>query len=100
MPDKRLIDANELVDKVSLDWGLTHQNQLISATTKLATADAMCKLLGEAAKCQTIDAVEVVRCKECAGRKKNKFCIEWLKYVPDDGFCHMGEKMDGGAEGV
>lgn len=60
MTDKRLIDANALVDKVSLDWGLTHQNQLISATTKLATADAMCKLLGEVAKCQTIDAVEVV----------------------------------------
>ena len=47
MPDKRLIDANALVDKVSLDWGLTHQSQLISATTKLAAADAMCKLLGE-----------------------------------------------------
>lgn len=60
MPDKRLIDANALVDKISLDWGLTHQNQLISATTKLATADAMCKLIGEVAKCQTIDAVEVV----------------------------------------
>lgn len=65
MPDKRLIDANALVDKVRLDWGLTHQSQLISATTKLAAADAMCKLLGEVAKCQTINAVDVVRCRDC-----------------------------------
>lgn len=45
----------------------------------------------------TVEAVEVVRCRECAGRKKNKFCIEWLKYVPDDGFCHLGAKMEGDA---
>ena len=65
MTEKRMIDANALVDKVRLDWGLTHQSQLISAATKLAAADAMCKLLGEVAKCQTIDAVPVVRCREC-----------------------------------
>lgn len=113
MPDKRLIDANALVDKVSLDWGLTHQNQLISATTKLATADAMCKLLGEAAKCQTIDAVEVVRCKDCKYRGYDDcpMCHDEYYYdeedggdwvtrdmTVDDGFCHKGAKMDGGTE--
>ena len=96
MPDKRLIDANALVDKVSLDWGLTHQNQLISATTKLATADAMCKLLGEAAKCQTIDAVEVVRCRDCIYASTTKFsskrvaCAYWAQMVSADGYCSNG----------
>ena len=101
MPDKRLIDANALVDKISLDWGLTHQNQLISATTKLATADAMCKLLGEAAKCQTIDAVEVVRCWECKESEKcpligadNLYCNVWDTVVRCNGYCYQGAKMD------
>ena len=102
MPDKRLIDANALVDKVRLDWGLTRQSQLISATTKLATADAMCKLLGEVAKCQTIDAVEVVHayweehlgegytgCSKC----------DFIPYNISDNFCpNCGANMDGGAE--
>ena len=105
MPDKRLIDANALVDKISLDWGLTHQNQLISATTKLATADAMCKLIGEVAKCQTIDAVEVVRCRVCIHRVRTNstlgfsWCGKFGNVMRDADFCSWGErKMDGGAE--
>ena len=101
MPDKRLIDANALVDKISLDWGLTHQNQLISATTKLATADAMCKLLGEVAKCQTIDAVPVVRCRECkesdyysADNPDGMYCAVWDTVVRCNGYCDHGAKMD------
>ena len=96
MPEKRLIDANALVDKVSLDWGLTHQSQLISATTKLATADAMCKLIGEVAKCQTIDAVPVVRCRDCIYASTTKFsskrvaCAYWAQMVSADGYCSNG----------
>lgn len=102
MPEKRLIDANALVDKVRLDWGLTHQSQLISATTKLAAADAMCKLLGEVAKCQTIDAVEVVRCRDCRNSQKLKtcadqvYCLVWKSNPRTDGYCYLGAKMDGG----
>lgn len=103
MPDKRLIDANALADKIILDWGLTHQNQLISATTKLATADAMCKLLGEVAKCQTIDAVEVVHGRWVFDRPNHYKCslcdamwsgvVRFMKFCPD-----CGMPMDGGAE--
>lgn len=107
MNDKRLIDANVLVDKVKLDWGLTHQSQLISATTKLAVADAMCKLLGEVAKSPTIDAVEVVRCRECIHHVRTKsnlgfsWCGKFGNVMRDSDFCSWGErKMDGGAEGV
>ena len=55
-------------------------------------------------KAPTIDAVEVVRCKECkysACIFKKDFvgCDMWKQATPKDGFCHMGAKMDGGAEG-
>lgn len=104
MPDKRLIDANALVDKVRLDWGLTHQSQLISATTKLAAADAMCKLLGEVAKCRTIDAVEVVHGRWVFDRPNHYKCslcdAMWSGVARFMKFCpNCGMPMDGGAEG-
>jgi hypothetical protein len=56
-----------------------------------------------------IDAVPVVRCKECKHRGDTDACpmlcevyygFETERYdtTEDDGFCHMGAKMDGGAE--
>ena len=64
-------------------------------------------------KLPTVDAVEVVRCKDC--RHRGEWCcpmyyeeeIEWdddgyteVDYVPhdrttDDGFCDMGERREG-----
>ena len=36
---------------------------------------------------------ELVRCKECVHRKKNKFCLEHNRYEKnDDGFCSYGER--------
>lgn len=36
---------------------------------------------------------ELVRCGECAKRKKNKFCLEHMRYERDDnGFCSYGER--------
>lgn len=57
----------------------------------------------------TIDAVPVVRCKECWKRGNERECPMCheefdgcdyctIDYTSDDGFCHMGKKMDGGAE--
>lgn len=58
----------------------------------------------------TIDAVEVVRCKECKYRRKTACPMRSLRVATrgrgyriqdnmvNDGFCHMGAKMDGGAE--
>lgn len=54
----------------------------------------------------TIDAVEVVRCRNCRlWRRTEKhygkcpFLIGEHQYTSEDGFCNLGEKMDGGAEG-
>lgn len=36
---------------------------------------------------------EIVRCKECAKRKKNKFCLEHMRYEKnEDGYCSYGER--------
>ena len=56
----------------------------------------------------SIDAVQVVRCRECVFRGQHDLCpmnvrvymldeAAYLDCTEDDGFCHKGEKMDGGA---
>lgn len=48
----------------------------------------------------TIDAVPVVRCKDCKHRMLSGYCkMCWHSdgsYALDDEFCSMGAKMDGG----
>ena len=95
MPDKRLIDANELmknIGKIPQLRGITYGRM---------------KKAGE--ETPTIDAVPVVRCKECWKRGNERECPMCheefdgcdyctIDYTSDDGFCHMGKKMDGGAD--
>ena len=49
----------------------------------------------------TIDAVEVVRCKECWRGFEDKStmeghvdCVNWGQIVKADGFCYMAQKKD------
>ena len=50
-----------------------------------------------------IDAVEVVRCKDCKHHYDSKFgyvvCIWFNKTVRADGYCNYGCKMDAEVEG-
>ena len=55
----------------------------------------------------TVDAVEVVRCKDCAKRGDPDECpmcyqksSAWYPCdnTEDDGFCHVGAMMDGGKQ--
>lgn len=43
---------------------------------------------------KTVDAVPVVRCKDCGWRKKNTFCLRHGHYVKDDFFCADGGDPD------
>lgn len=52
------------------------------------------------------DAVEVVRCRNCRLWRRTEnhygkcpFLIGEHQYTSEDGYCNLGEKMDGGAEG-
>ena len=78
------------------------------ADMRLITAIMEC-LAEYLSSAPTIDAVEVVRCKDCKYREDELKCPmcfdEWDEDEPgclridktvDDGVCHMGAKMDGG----
>lgn len=81
MPDVRLIDANALCED-------REANDPVVIAAKCAP---------------TIDAVPVVRCRECKYarplvQEEWVECIMWRIGSLVDGFCDMGAKMDGGAE--
>ena len=41
------------------------------------------------------NSIDIVRCKECTRRKKNKFCLEYMRYEKnEDGFCSYGERNE------
>lgn len=90
MVDKRLIDANALIKNI----GKIPQLRGI-------TYGRMKKAVEET---PTIDAVPVVRCKECRNSQKLKtcadqvYCMVWKSNPRTDGYCYLGAKMDGGAE--
>lgn len=67
----------------------------------------------EIAKLPTVDAVEVIRCKDCKYRRNEIECpmcfeeekewdddgyteVDWITHdrTQDDGFCHRGERKD------
>ena len=70
----RLIDANALIKEANADgaYGYVDAKQIAYAPT--------------------VDAVEVVRCKDC----KHRYSDSWCEYVDDDNFyCARGERKEG-----
>lgn len=79
---KRLIDANALIKEANADgaYGYVDAKQIADAPT--------------------VDAVEVVRCKDCRHMEKSqygRYCQIWGMYNGhgDDGFCCYGERKEG-----
>ena len=72
---KRLIDANALIKEANSDgaYGYVDAKQIADAPT--------------------VDAVEVVRCKDC----KHRYSDSWCEYVDDDDnfYCARGERKEG-----
>ena len=80
----RLIDADALIN----DRG----NFIV-----IGAGDNICIDISDIAKAPTIDAVEVVRCKDCRHMEKSqygRYCQIWGMYNGhgDDGFCCYGER--------
>lgn len=82
--EKRLIDANALIKEANADgaYGYVDAKQIADAPT--------------------IDAVEVVRCRECRYRFKNNNhskngcpIIDANIWMDDDDFCSHGERKEG-----
>ena len=68
---------------------------------RLIDADALSKLVGEPIEVflrrldlklpPTVDAVEVIRCKDC---KWKELCQKTLEYKGVDGYCSKGERRE------
>ena len=111
--EKRLIDANALMDAIEVtDWyhispkGYLQKGANSQIHTPLFKTDDIFQALKDA---PTVDAVEVVRCKDCKWYKEgellapNKFCFRLMhptedRHVgynfSDDDFCSYGERKD------
>ena len=86
---KRLIDANALHRKVK-----TETNPYGKPTIDY---DSGVKVLEWIDKAPTIDAVKVVRCRDC----KHRYSYSWCEYVDDDDnfYCARGKRKDGDSNG-
>ena len=97
MADVRLIDANALKAKLYSLLKIEEAPPMFieGLETALAVADVA----------PTIDAVPVVRCRECKHRARTNstlgfgWCGKFGNVMRDTDFCSWGERnMDGGAE--
>ena len=93
MPEIRLIDANALPVQSRV---IKHNSGEIRLEYVLAD---------DVREAPSVDAVEVVRCRECWKRGNERECPMChgefdgcdyctIDYTSDDGFCHMGKKKD------
>lgn len=114
MAELRLIDANALNVDVANEYVMINDADTIFTPAGAQIFNAAIDMaLSKIRQAPTIDAVPVVRCVECIHRCTDccPMCHEEYYYdeddggdwvtrdmTVDDGFCHKGEKMDGGAE--
>lgn len=95
----RLIDADALISKlkecISIEWN--------NKCAPVSWAEADANFIDDLENAPTIDAVPVVRCKDCQwGKKwKNAFEVERFKCdllfvdVSPEAFCSYGERKEG-----
>lgn len=92
----RLIDADALADKLGIKYDCADcEYECGPICTKGSEFVNACEAIFAA---PIVDAVPVVRCKECKHRNvENGFCEGrgWpMQIVPDDGFCDKGERSE------
>lgn len=89
----RLVDADELAQ------GLMKISDRMDCTAS-RLAKSFAKLMQDDMFAPTIDAAPVVQCVECKRRdtdvcaRNGVYCTEFGEFMPYDGFCHKGAKMD------
>ena len=83
--EKRLIDANEFIDLFYV--ASAGQDEMFIKTVEMVMEDT-----------PTVDAMEVVRCKDCVYYEDVKFlphCILCRTMKYEDDFCSCGERREG-----
>ena len=106
----RLVDANEVVKAILAERDKIPRT-VSTAPYELGTekpyhaGDQMRGGIRKALRCieqaPTVDAVPVVRCRECKKHGSSAFypdmlfCRECRRYVDPDGYCYLGERKEG-----
>lgn len=88
MAEVRLIDANALIEEICKDCNAIKDG--------LCEYD-ICASVQWVSEAPTIDAVPVVRCKECDFIVEGNVypvCACWGRNTDYEGFCHMGERRE------
>ena len=102
---QRLIDANALCEffqeryeylRNASETQLPNGNVQIDLDIQVGAIIAK-EFLDKAKQAKTVDAVEVVRCKDCVHMKQQfnaRFCEVWCLFNGDgdEGFCNYGER--------
>ena len=98
--EKRLIDANALLEEIESVYD-DHYNQ----SSYQFIHDFFRAMLRRIGRCPTVDAVEVVRCKDCIHRQYVDFGDEigaiggcglfGTPMMTCDDFCSYGERREG-----
>ena len=88
----RLIDADQMAVDES-DAYMSAQVQITDDLKWLVNFAAHSKIQKLIADTPTVDAVSVVRCKDC----KHRYEDSWCEYVDDDDnfYCARGERKEG-----
>lgn len=91
---ERLIDANALMEEIKFEYDLNY-GEILTDPRKFAdmVEDSL-----------TVDAVEVVRCKDCKHFVQGEpydpcECMKWMvkfgvAYTTPDGYCHKAERKN------
>lgn len=91
----RLIDADAFRRELDNHWPFTKEEQ-----SKHGIADmAKSTLLVVLNNMPTIDAVEVVRCKDCRWNNGENYCLNdgtFFELCADDAYCSFGERRTNG----
>ena len=91
--EKRLIDANALKDFVCSICNALYGDEPCKS--------ADCRSMDVIDEMPTVDAVEVIRCKDCVRHSSNGcpddrvWCRLLCRYMDADGFCSRGERSEG-----
>lgn len=105
----RLIDADALARDMGVDNAVKYGNETAEQQHNSYSTLMKYEIADYIEDAPTVDAVPVVRCKDCKNRGTPYNCPMRKLVMPfqgagsyedcteDDGYCHMGELKDGGA---
>lgn len=94
----RLIDCDKLCSDLLDRWSIADKEK--DNTIRSLMADVVTPIV---ASQPTVDAIEVVRCRDCKWRDNQKGATKWMPcralVTPNDFYCPRGERKDGGNNG-